>query len=132
MRIDEPRRISRPIPLTPLIDVVFLLLMFFMLSTTFARFGQFGMGRTAEGAAAQSSQQAAEPGVIVEVSKGPAVRINGSRVELNDMVAKLNGFRGLGVTRGVVRPTDGATVQDLVTVLELARTSRIPSLALSQ
>ena len=132
MRIDEPRRISRPIPLTPLIDVVFLLLMFFMLSTTFSKFGQFGMGRAADQVPAPDAQGGAEAGVIVDVAHGPVVRVNGARVEVKDLVAKLNAFYALGVRNGIVRPVGEADVQDLVTVLEMARISKLPALALSQ
>ena len=131
MRVDEPRRFAWPIPLTPLIDVVFLLLMFFMLSTTFAKFGQFGLGQAAGAVAAAPSAQA-EPGVIIDVGHGPVVRINGARVDMGQLVVKLNAFRGLGVSRGIVRPGGDADVQDLVSVLELARTSKLSALALSQ
>ena len=132
MRVDEPRRFMRPIPLTPLIDVVFLLLMFFMLSTTFARFGYFGMGQTAGAVPAVQPPASAEPGVIIDVGHGPVVRINGTRVDVARLVGKLNEFHGLGVSRGIVRPGSDADVQDLVSVLELARTSRLSALALSQ
>ena len=132
MRIDEPRRFTRPIPLTPLIDVVFLLLMFFMLSTTFAKFGQFGMGQSASQVPGAQAAAGAEPGVIVDVAHGPLVRINGARVAVEDLVARLNDFHKLGVRNGVVRPAGDADVQDLVTVLELARTSGLQALALSQ
>lgn len=132
MRVDEPRRFARPIPLTPLIDVVFLLLMFFMLSTTFAKFGQFGMGQTASQIPGTAAGAGGEPGVIIDVGHGPAVRINGSRVDMRELVSKLNDFHGLGVRQGIVRPAKDADVQDLVSVLELARGSRLAALALAQ
>jgi biopolymer transport protein ExbD len=132
MRIDEPRRIYRPIPLIPLIDVVFLLLMFFMLSTTFAKFGQFGMSNSAGPAAGGAATANAVPGVIVDVAHGPDVRVNGVRVAFAGLVAKLNAFHKLGIRKGIVRPMGDADVQDLVTVLEMARTSRLSALALSQ
>ena len=132
MRIDEPRRCARPIPLTPLIDVVFLLLMFFMLSTTFAKFGQFGMGRSAAQVPGTPAVTSTEAGVIIDVGHGPEVRINGSKVEIAQLVDKLNAFQKLGVSSGVVRPLRDADVQDLITVLELARTSKLRALALSQ
>ena len=40
MRVDTPRFARRRLGLTPLIDVIFLLLLFFMLSSTFSRFSQ--------------------------------------------------------------------------------------------
>lgn len=132
MRIDETRRFARPIPLTPLIDVVFLLLMFFMLSTTFAKFGQFGMGRSATQVPGTPAAASTETAVIIDVGHGPEVRINGSKVEVAQLVDKLNAFQKLGVSSGVVRPLRGADVQDLITVLELARTSKFQALALSQ
>ena len=133
MRIDAPRRIWRPLPLTPLIDVVFLLLMFFMLSTTFAKFGIFGMTGAADGGASQpTTQQAAVPGVIVDIAAGPRVRVNGIGVALEDLIRKLNSLHGLGLHSGVIRVRSDATVQDLLSVLEIARASRLTSLTLSQ
>lgn len=131
MRIDRPAVISKPIPLVPLVDVVFLLLMFFMLSTSFARFGQLDVSRgSAASGAAAGQARGGTPGVIVEISKGPEIRVNGSRVELGALVAKLDEFHGKGVRAGSVRVAPSAEVQDLVTVLELARTSKLRALSI--
>ncbi len=129
MQIEQPARISKPIPLVPLVDVVFLLLMFFMLSTTFARFGQLDVSRGSASTPA-ASRQGATPGVIVEVSKGPEVKVNGSRVALEDLVSRLDEFHGKGARSGSVRVAATAEVQDLVTVLELARTSKLRALSI--
>ena len=83
MRIEAPARIRRPLPLIPLVDVVFLLLMFFMLSSTFSKFGSLMLASGASPSTAASPASAADarkskiPGVIISVSKGPLVRING-------------------------------------------------------
>jgi biopolymer transport protein ExbD len=133
MQIDAPRRFSRPLPLTPLIDVVFLLLMFFMLSTTFAKFGIFGMTSSASsGATQQVVAEPAVPGIIVDISAGPVVRVNGIVVSLEDLIQKLNSLHGLGLHNGVIRVRSDAVVQDLLSVLEIARSSRLQSLTLSQ
>lgn len=133
MQIDAPRRLSRPLPLTPLIDVVFLLLMFFMLSTTFAKFGIFGMTSSAIGDTTQQAvQEPAVPGIIVVISAGPIVRVNGIAVALDDLIQKLNSLHGLGLHSGVIRVRSDATVQDLLSVLEIARGSRLQSLTLSR
>ena len=129
MRIEEPARISKPIPLVPLVDVVFLLLMFFMLSTTFARFGQVDVSRGSANAPA-ASRPGTTAGVIVEVSGGPEIRVNGSPVPLDGLVARLDEFHGKGVLAGSVRVAPSAEVQDLVTVLELARTSKLRALSI--
>ena len=134
MRIEAPRRIARPIPLTPLIDVVFLLLMFFMLSTTFAKFGLFEMsGAVREDTGGESAAiSGTVPGVLVEVSAGPLVRVNGKALQLEELVAKLNSLNSSGVSEGIIRIRRDAPVQDLLTVLEIARTSKLRSLSLSQ
>ena len=134
MRIDGPARTARPIPLTPLVDVVFLLLMFFMLSTTFAKHGQLGMGRNSAATAGQTADPVAadeRPGVLVDISHGPAIRINGRPVALADFVAALDGFHQRGVTSGIIRVRSDADVQDLVSVMELARGSKLSALTLT-
>lgn len=134
MRIEAPRRIARPVPLTPLIDVVFLLLMFFMLSTTFAKFGLFGMsGAVKEDNGGDAvAAPGTVPGVLVEVSAGPLVRVNGKALNLDELVAKLNSLNAGGINEGIIRIRRDARVQDLLTVLEIARTSKLRSLSLSQ
>ncbi|MGA9412550.1 MAG: biopolymer transporter ExbD [Roseobacter sp.] len=42
--------------MTPLIDVVFLLLLFFMLTSTFSTFGEIELNQAASGGAAQDQQ----------------------------------------------------------------------------
>jgi biopolymer transport protein ExbD len=133
MRIDAPRRISRPVPLVPLIDVVFLLLMFFMLSTTFSKFGLLGMPGAAQASAAATPAAAARlPGVIVDVSAGPKLRVNGRAVELPELVATLDALQASGSDRGLIRMRKDASVQDMLDVLEVARRSKLRSLALTQ
>jgi biopolymer transport protein ExbD len=134
MRIDGPVRVTRPIPLTPLVDVVFLLLMFFMLSTTFAKYGQLGMGPGGEEGTSQAAVAppvAEAPGVVVDVFQGPVVRINGTPLALHGLVAALDTLHERGITSGIIRARMGATVQDLVLVLERARNSTLPVLSLS-
>ncbi len=131
MQIERPARIAKPIPLVPLVDVVFLLLMFFMLSTTFARFGQLDVSRGTQSVPA-SLTPGATAGVIVEVSKGPQVKVNGSAVALDGLVARLDAFHAKGVRAGSIRAASSADVQDLVMVLELARTSKLRALSLGR
>ena len=134
MQIEQPARISKPIPLVPLVDVVFLLLMFFMLSTTFAKHGQLGLGQGADAAATPTAIAApagAMPGVVLDIAHGPAVRINGASVALADLVARLDSFEQRGIGSGIIRVRKDADVQDLVTVMELARTSKLQALTLS-
>jgi biopolymer transport protein ExbD len=126
MQIGKPAPIRKPIPLTPLVDIVFLLLMFFMLSSTFTKFGALDLdaatGR-ANGAAAKTF-----PGAIIVISDALHVTLNGKAVEAGELAHRLNELKGSGVEKAAIRPGPVATVQDLVTVLEVARRSAITDL----
>ena len=123
MEIGKPAPIRRPIALTPLVDIVFLLLMFFLLSSTFTKFGQTNVssGSTQNAAATP----AGFPGVIIAVAVPNSVTVNGQYVALKDLAPLLNDFLAKGVKLAVLRVAKSATVQDLVTALEAARSSRI-------
>ena len=136
MRVEAPARIRRPLPLVPLVDVVFLLLMFFMLSSTFSKFGSLALagGARPSGATSTDSGRVADarksniPGVIISVSKGPLIKINGVAASLDELVSRLDELHANGAHSGAVVLTSSAEVQDLVTVLERARTSRLASI----
>src|SRR6266436_1921634 len=105
MRIGEPSIIRRPIPLTPLIDVVFLLLMFFMLSSTFARFGTLGNGAAqsaAEQQANASGGQQAAAGAIIVVSGPGDVAVNGTAVPRDRLAAQLDQLFAAGARRAAL------------------------------
>jgi biopolymer transport protein ExbD len=136
MRIEAPARIRRPLPLVPLVDVVFLLLMFFMLSSTFTKFGTLLLagGSSSSGSAAAGStttgdmRKAGVPGVIISVSKGPRIKINGIATTLDELVPRLNEVSEKGARLGAVVLSSSTEVQDLVTVLERARTSKLAAI----
>ncbi len=134
MRIEGPKRVTRPIPLTPLVDVVFLLLMFFMLSSTFAKFGIFSLGQaaTTPGSTTSSSQAKSIPGIIVDVFHGPDIRVNGQGVTIDNLAQALDAFEARGLDSAIVRVHKDADVQDLVSVLDMARTSRLRALSVVQ
>jgi biopolymer transport protein ExbD len=131
MRIETPAPVRKPLPLTPLVDVVFLLLMFFMLSSTFTRFGDLDISRPPEAAAQAPSQEktAAIPGVIINVAKGPRIKVNGAETAVADIAAKLDDYYGKGVRAGAIMLSSSAEVQDLVSVLEQARSSKLRAIS---
>lgn len=124
MRLESPPPIRRPLPLTPLVDVVFLLLMFFMLSSTFTKFGHIGL-MLAHPASSSTPSSSATPGVVVRVGAGLAVSINGKAVAFDSLIAALDDFSGRGVESALVQTSTKASVQDLVAVLEQARKSKL-------
>ena len=129
MHISEPTPARRRISLTPLVDVIFLLLMFFMLSSTFARFADLDVARQSatpgEAGLAPPSGTAALRGAIVAVSADLQVRVNGTDTAPDDIAATLDALYDRGARTAIVVADTRATVQDLVSVLERARQSKI-------
>ena len=103
--------VRRPLSMTPLIDVIFLLLMFFMLSSTFSTFGEIELTQAAAGPASQSA-----PGTRVFVQLGEQrLTLNGSPVTLDGLAARLDTGQVL------VSMDDDTSAQRLVDLLVLLR-----------
>lgn len=103
----------RRIGLTPMIDVVFLLLVFFMLA---ARFGVTdAIPVTLSGGAAQSYD--GPPRVITVLPD--ALRVNG--IATDDPVASLTPLMGTETDIILLRARDGASVQHLLDVMGTLR-----------
>lgn len=123
MRLSSPRRKAPAISLTPLIDVVFLLLIFFMLASTFLKFSGTPLSGASRGGVATDVSELA----LIQVRGEGAITVNGRSLYVESLPARLTELVSSGVTRGVVRPLADATVQDLVDVLEIARASALKS-----
>lgn len=71
--------------MTPLIDVIFLLLLFFMLSSTFSKFGEIELSSTTGGTA-----QASEPSERVFLQLGAErLVLNGAPITLEDLESQI-------------------------------------------
>ncbi|TCM85251.1 ExbD/TolR family protein [Rhodovulum steppense] len=106
-----PRRIRRP-SLTPMIDVVFLLLVFFMIA---ARFGPFSGLELIPATAAPTEWQG--PPRLVEVAPG-GLRLNGVAMDLPALAAALGRLTGSPADPVLIRPRDGVALQALVDAME--------------
>ncbi len=104
-----PRPRRRP-SLTPMIDVVFLLLVFFMLA---ARFGQDQAIPLTLGG---SGGEWTGPPRLVEVTPGGQT-LNGVAIEAGALVAGLTPLVASLDDPVVLRPRDGASLQRLVDVM---------------
>jgi biopolymer transport protein ExbD len=116
---DTPRRPRRP-SLTPMIDVVFLLLVFFMLA---ARFG----AETALGVATGGAHGDWKgPPRLVEID-AEGVRLNGVRLPRASLAAALSPLMPTADSPVVLRAVPGAEVSDLADVLGRLRAAGIGS-----
>ena len=86
MRIERPARKRGRIGLTPLIDVVFLLLVFFMLASTFFRYTGADLASGRGGAVHNSDVNNL---VIVRVKGGSNIDVNGKPVALEQLKSEL-------------------------------------------
>lgn len=106
----EPDRPRRRWDLTPMIDVVFLLLIFFMLAS------RFGVERSLAVVAPVGGGAYSGPPRLVEVAP-TALYLNGVAIPAADLPAALSGLMQSPDDTVILRPRDGATVQTLVDVL---------------
>lgn len=124
-RFAFPTRILRRRPsLTPMIDVVFLLLVFFLVAARFAPEGAVPVDRPGAVAPWQGAPR------LVEVLPGPSVRLNGRPVAAGGLAGDLAPLMPAPDAPVVLRPGGGATLQDLVAVMELLRGAGIARLVL--
>jgi biopolymer transport protein ExbD len=123
MRVESagPRR--RSTGLTALIDVVFLLLLFFMLASTFSRFAMIEVALG--GRAAVVAPAADAVAVLVGVDGEGNLHVNGLRVGPDRLAEALRSATGGDPARILVRPSAGASVQDIVRALERAKSAAV-------
>lgn len=111
VRIAVRRRAGRRVSLTPLIDVVFILLVFFMLETTFLREGGLHIAAPEPGArAAVAGRQ-----LTIELLEMDSVWIDGRRFDRAEWTGALGAADETAVR---LRAGAGVSVQRVVEVLD--------------
>ncbi len=116
-----PRR--RPISLTPLIDVVFILLMFFMLTSTFTRWKAVDLRLPV----ASSDAGPKKPQVLLLHTDG-SLSLRGHSLQLSDLDAEAAALDpALPV---VVFPEAATRVQTIISTFERLATAGVPSAVL--
>lgn len=120
VRLPRPPRRRVVFVLTPLIDVIFLLLIFFMLSSQIAPYSLLPLGRIDSASAQPEPTPTTAPTIAplaVRVSKG-TVDVAGERMAISALGEAVPRFAGNGLADYVLIPTATAEVQDVVSVLE--------------
>lgn len=122
-QLRRPKKKGMRFMLMPLVDVIFLLLTFFMLSSSLAAYSALTLGDYAREAAAAPGDQpapataAAQPDLVITVSAGE-VRANGAALPLAAFAAEAERLKAGGAQKVVVFVRNSATAQDIVSVLE--------------
>lgn len=97
--------------MTSLIDVIFLLLLFFMLSSTFTRFAEIPLSTAAAGTGAATA-----PPLFLQLDMAD-LRLNGATIDLSHLIDQADQFLRQGDRQVLVSVAQDVTSQRLVDVL---------------
>ena len=121
IQLNTISRRRRP-SLTPMIDVVFLLLIFFMLVA------RFGVDKVIDinlpSALGQNVQYEGAPR-LVEIKSGNIVSLNGSEIPLRELSNNLSGLMPSPDALIILRSSAEANIQDLLDVLLYLKSEKI-------
>lgn len=120
------RRRRTLIRLTPLIDVVFILIVFFMLASSFSDWRAIEL--TTPGGAAPGAPM--EGALLVEIRRD-GLRLSGESVSLDDLVSRIEERAASRPDlRALVKPLPGIPLQEAVRVLDRLTDAGIADIAL--
>jgi len=114
MRVESPRRRKPSTNLTPLVDVVFILLVFFMLASSFMEWRSINLNTPPHGGGAGG-----ERALLVRLYPERRLDVNGEPVTMSQLVALIEDrMKESPETRVLVQPKADLPLQEVVTVLD--------------
>ncbi len=129
MQFGQQRPTGRLISLTPLIDVVFILLVFFMLAASYLDWRSVELTVSSGMGAATSTQRA----ILISLRSDGSISVGSKPVARQAlrsvMTARLAGSRA---RRVVIRSDPGVALQRAIDTLDLLRTIGVTNVSLSR
>lgn len=120
MNFRKQRRRVALLNVTPLIDVVFILLVFFMLTTNFARFRLIGVEAPEETEAVKDAAAA----IVVLVKENGEYEYDNEPATLEDIAREVAAITDIDPGRSfLIRPERGVEMQSALDVFQLTRAS---------
>jgi len=130
MQFRPPHRKAAMISLTPLIDVVFILLTFFMLASSFLDWHSIDLNAPASGRSVASSQSVP---LVVGIGTDGAVSLAGVPQTLDRLISGLREQLAANPDRTVIiRPVAGVPVQQTVKILDAVKRAGATSMTLTR
>ncbi|MFQ5848417.1 MAG: ExbD/TolR family protein [Candidatus Methylomirabilales bacterium] len=129
MQFEEPDEEQAGISLTSLIDVVFLLLIFFMVTSSFIQFQRKLDLELPEAKAADVQRKERKP-ITIEMDRGGRITLDGQVVSLRTLETRLKRFQGKR-TAAIVRADRRLTHGKVTAVLGLSRDAGIRDIAIA-
>ena len=129
MQLARRQRRAGFMGLTPLIDMIFLLLLFFLLGSDFVTYGQSRLAPPR----GTGDETSAAPPVVITLSADGALSWNGARVDaafLRRETAKLTALNDEQMM--VLMPAGSANVQQVTTIMDALQASGAQSITLER
>ena len=128
MKFEGRARIATSLDVTPLIDVVFLLLVFFLLTSTYIRPAGIDLDIPVSG----SAEAIEDESVVVSVDGAGALYVDGEPCAPDALVERLRGrLAAAAGTRVVLQAGRDARLETLLAVMDRIRASGAAELAIA-
>ena len=118
MLVRKPKRPIHLLNITPLIDVVFILLVFFMLATSFAQYRLIGVETPRETEISRNEAGA----VVVFLEADGGVRFDGELIAPGTLATEVRAVLAVDPLRGfLIRPGEGVPLRRAVAAFDTVR-----------
>lgn len=118
MRIRRPSQAVKVLNITPLIDVVFILLVFFMLATNFASYRLIRVETPRETEVVKTTEGA----IVIAISSDGSLVFDGRTIEREALAEEIGAVVEIDPGRVfLVRPGEDVTLQEAIQVYDAAR-----------
>lgn len=114
----QPRNKTR-VNLTPLIDVIFLLIIFFLMSSDFITFGNVDIDMVAQQETDSADPPAENSSIIVSLTQDEMFRIADQQRSISELSGRLSELLKRSPNRQIIlRSQEGVVVQDMISAIE--------------
>lgn len=129
MKFKRNKRVENPPDITPMIDVVFLLLIFFMLSTTFIV--KPGINISLPKSSAEEIRKQKEE-IEISISREGGFYLDGDKVDLETLKERfINAAKTSIESVVIINADEKASHGDVVAIMDMAKESGITKLAVA-